>query len=679
MRHLLITLSVCCITGIVVAQKPTGVTPAEPERVALIDALQQDASTFQFRAQTPPLQQMAGAPPAFFSYYWEFGDGSFSFDPSPLHRYTDDLEHEVQLYVTASYDNGKPPKTRPVKVRAQTALADAGPGSLPTVLTAEHPKFALRAIRDPRPGEEIVLILSYTQTNPLPVEGRLHLFFNERKYHQPHFELGEVRTPFGETQLEQGEVLSYYLAPLAGEGALMASTMGYYARPEVTLTDQAPQIALAAAKAEYASSVSLAFQGLNPGQKRNVFFTLAATEEMLADTNALITLRGIYEPRGGLAQVVDLEMAIVASHDPNHIAVSDKRVSYRTYRSKNLDYKVRFQNNGEGPASTIEITTTVAPGLYQQPLRILDQYPACPICPDGQLVSYSCLDTAWVDEQLVFTFRNIYLPGTRQEGVNDRDSTKGFVKYRLSPGKKMPKLAFNSRASIVFDKNPPVVTNASGTRFKAGISPGLLAGRYFDPVTRQQDQTFLGLTLSPYRSYKPYFQVEWYGGLSGEMVEPFQQERGSIRTLLDDPTNRDLVFFQDSLFSAEGTRTVQHKQLTLVPLQLRYSLTSFLGVGAGALVGWQQTTTQEHATASYAIRTGFYPIQSPEKFTLTGEKGPVIQEVQRNFTQNQLRTALFADLHLGLVRLGPTAGVRAYFWPGEEKPFAFSLYVMQKL
>ena len=35
-------------------------------------------NTVQFTPQTPALNQIAGAPKAFYSHYWEFGDGNYS-------------------------------------------------------------------------------------------------------------------------------------------------------------------------------------------------------------------------------------------------------------------------------------------------------------------------------------------------------------------------------------------------------------------------------------------------------------------------------------------------------------------------------------------------------------------------------------------------------------------------
>src|SRR5688572_20550924 len=69
-----------------------------------------------FSAITPPLQQIQGAPTAFYTYYWELGDGAYSFDPKLKHIYKKTGEHKAQLWTTNNYDNGKPPPSRPQKI-----------------------------------------------------------------------------------------------------------------------------------------------------------------------------------------------------------------------------------------------------------------------------------------------------------------------------------------------------------------------------------------------------------------------------------------------------------------------------------------------------------------------------------------------------------------------------------
>src|SRR5690554_1505338 len=65
----------------------------------------------------PPLEQIAGAPKAFYTYYWEFGDGEYSFEEKPKHPYKKDGEYTVRLWSTNNYDSGKPPASRPETIK----------------------------------------------------------------------------------------------------------------------------------------------------------------------------------------------------------------------------------------------------------------------------------------------------------------------------------------------------------------------------------------------------------------------------------------------------------------------------------------------------------------------------------------------------------------------------------
>ena len=48
-----------------------------------------------YRATMPELNQIAGAPKAYYSYYWELGDGNYSFEKNPKHTYTQKGEYKI--------------------------------------------------------------------------------------------------------------------------------------------------------------------------------------------------------------------------------------------------------------------------------------------------------------------------------------------------------------------------------------------------------------------------------------------------------------------------------------------------------------------------------------------------------------------------------------------------------
>ena len=56
--------------------------------VAQQDTKYENVFTFEV-ADEPPLKQIAGAPKAHYSYFWEFGDGTYSTEKNPRHIYND--------------------------------------------------------------------------------------------------------------------------------------------------------------------------------------------------------------------------------------------------------------------------------------------------------------------------------------------------------------------------------------------------------------------------------------------------------------------------------------------------------------------------------------------------------------------------------------------------------------
>ena len=89
------------------------VDPAQRTANIIMDV---NGNLISLRPDTPPLEQIAGAPKAYYSYYWEFDDGSYSTEKEPKHVYKAKGEYNVKLWTTNHYDSGKTPATRPKKV-----------------------------------------------------------------------------------------------------------------------------------------------------------------------------------------------------------------------------------------------------------------------------------------------------------------------------------------------------------------------------------------------------------------------------------------------------------------------------------------------------------------------------------------------------------------------------------
>jgi hypothetical protein len=630
-----------------------------PERQADFVSKNEGASTL-FAPVLPALVQRAGAPTAFYEYYWEFGDGTFSFAENARHEYQDTSAHEVFLMATGKYDNGKapksrkkpaepakpePPKTEPQpKENPKSQVADVSPAVLPDPLAP----LGMRAVRNPRAGEESVCILAYANRTPTLQSGKLYLFFNQRDYKHEHFQYIESRTHFGEQ--EEREALTWAGPPLLFDGWASTETpLHWYA---LNLEQAEPETILGELRKSYKAGVSWRFESMQPDELRNLFVSLQATDQMLADTNAIITVSALMvSDDRRIVEQFDLELEIVASHDPNYIAVSKRRTGFRHIQAKDLTYKVHFQNTGEGPASTVEITCDVPPGLDASKLRILDAYPLSLLCPDGP-TDLSCLDTAFAEGRVIFTFRNIYLPGTRQEGVNDRDSTKGFVKYQLAPAKKIQKLDMASRASIVFDKNPPIHTNKAGTSFKPGLSPGLAAGWNVFPGNADRNHVSFGATLAPFSPHRLYLQWEVWTGFPTQPLSTESSFRDTVRWM-QDIQGLGFVATIDSITTFTKIQSQRPLYFSVVPLQVRKNLSDWFGIGAGLLLN---VVIQRNENRDQVKTERF--VYNPDGFALPDFYRESTSETAVGDQETELRPALFADVHFGRVRQGPSLGLR---------------------
>ena len=182
---------------------------------------------------------------------------------------------------------------------------------------------------------------------------------------------------------------------------------------------------------------------------------------------------------------------------------------------------------------------------------------------------YSCIDTTFTDTKAIFTFKNIYLPGSEQKNVKEYDSTKGFVKYNIKLAKDFHKKKTRSRTAIYFDKNEPIITNYATTRFVPGISIGAKAGYMITPDLDNHREYFVGATISPYKSYRGYLQAElMISANSFDELNTFTEETTTANGFIE-------------TYDIEQLKEHQNISLYLVPASYRYNLNNFLAVGTG--------------------------------------------------------------------------------------------------
>jgi len=595
----------------------------------------QNGNAVTFKPETPPLIPIAGAPKPSYSYLWELGDGHYSKEAEPKHVYKNKGTYTTRLAVTNNYDNGKPPATRPKKV-AVNDITDNNYKDIASI--ADQNGFAIIKNCDPIPDQEMVVVVSYQNLENYVSSGKLYLFYNEKEFKNKNFELSDFRTYANEREVKENLVASD--DDLDDSNNFVASAEGNFNRKKYrnTTTEEDLDASLLDANKTYHNVSILEFDDANPGETRNVFYTFKTTPEMIKDTSATVTMRGIFVPNRSYKnhKIKNLEMEIVTSHDPNKMGSNGSFMNYRLVRFKRVNFKTRFQNNGEGPARKIRLETDVPDMFDKKTFQIESMYPECPICPKGEEPTVSCLDTIIKQKQIIFTFKNIYLPGSEQKNVQEKDSTKGFVKYSMKFAEDFHKVKTKSRTAIIFDKNEPIITNYATTRFLPGISIGAKAGYNIYPDLDKSTSYFVGATISPFKSYRFYWQAEWLNALN--------------------QYNSDVTVVDEFLTNANGTRQLQRTTTTTenkninweVPVLIRYNINNYIGVGAGV-----QFNVNVSSEQNQSIQTDLYE----------GDKGNFLisstttsNTVKNSFTD--FNTGLLFDLTAGFARIGPSLGAR---------------------
>ena len=614
----------------------------------------QKGNSVTFKPQTPPLIPIAGAPKPSYSYLWELGDGHYSKQAEPKHVYKNKGNYTTRLAVTNNYDNGKPPATRPKKV-AVNEIADDPYQDIASI--ADQNGFAIQKNCDPIPEQEMVVVVSYQNLENYVANGKLYLFYNEKQFKNNNFELLDFRTYAGEREVKENTIASVDDLDESKSYLASAENTSKFKKYKNTTTEEDLEASLQEAHTLYNNVSILEFDDANPTETRNIFYTFKTTPEMIKDTSATVTMRGIFVPNRSFKnhKVKNLEMEIVTSHDPNKMGSNGSLMNYRLVRFKRVKFKTRFQNNGEGPARKIRLETDIPDMFDKKTFQIEGMYPECPICPKDEEPTVSCLDTIIKQKQIIFTFKNIYLPGTEQKNVQEKDSTKGFVRYSMKFSEDFHKVKTKSRTAIIFDKNEPIITNYAVTRFLPGISIGAKAGYNIYPDLEKSTSYFVGATISPFKSYRFYWQAEWVNALNKydsnvTVVDQTKTNANGTRQLL------------------RTTTATENKNINWeVPVLIRYNINNYIGIGAGIQANIN-VLSEQHQDIKIETFEG-------DKENILIDTKTTNNTVKNSFTD--FKTGLLFDLTAGFARIGPSLGAR-YVMNFEENFNYIQLYGIWK-
>jgi len=595
------------------------------------------SGTVQFSTTLRPLCPIAGAPVPRYSYFWEFGDGTFSdapFEASPTHSYKKSGSYNVLLVATNTYDNCTTPPFRQQKVSVVGAAEDTKWTSGFFGGSENSRSIKIKVNREPRPGDDFVTYVGYRNRLGNISSGSIILFFNDKRFYKKSFNLLDKRTYHGEESLS--EVTNY--ASTARKAYNLVRTL----------------------QKKYIDAVAFRFNDLKAADEHFIFMTLQMLPEMSKELDQVITFTAVVIPDNPSADPDKYELStkIARSYDPNRLLVRERYSSYRRMKKKReLNYKVEFQNLGAAPAKNVSIRVAVPKQLDVSTLKTNRVVPTSLSCDSISYPQQSCFESRRSADTIEFYLKNIYLPGLEQKLVKSPDSTKGSIEYSIRFKNKLKKRAVYSRAVIDFDDNPPIYTNTSMAWFKNGLSPGIMAGYSFilsGNGAAQKNSFKAAFVLAPYASTVPYFQFELHAFYSTheDTTEP-------IRML--DPA-KDKVPIPKEFNIKTGTIQTRiqttKRYLQIVPAHLRKDITDWLGIGVGVMGQLQilEKTTTTHSFQVNVTRSNGGSQPYDTSFT----NSEVNRGIARTKVLANANFEPFFDVQVGKVKTGLVFGLRYY-------------------
>ena len=611
--------------------------------------------TVQFSTKLRPLCPIAGAPSPRYSYFWEFGDGTFSdapFDPNPIHTYKKSGTYNVLLVATNTYDNCTTPPFTQQQVLVEASSASESKENAGFFGGSERNRnIKIKVNREPKPGENFVAYIGYRNRLGNNSSGSVILFFNDKRFYRKSFMMVDKRTYNGEENIPQPT--SYQSTN--GKAYTLLRTL----------------------QKNYIDHAALRFTNLKAGEEQFIFMTMQMLPEMAKEFDEVVTLTAVIIPDNPSAEVEKYELPakIARSYDPNRMMVRESYTSYRRMKKKReLNYKVEFQNLGAAPARNISIGVGIPKQLDVSTIKISRITPTSLSCDSILYPEQSCVQTQKSSDSVYFTLKNIYLPGVEQKLVKSVDSTKGSIEYSIRFKNKMKKRAVYSRAVINFDDNPAIRTNTSRAWFKNGMSPGIIAGYGFNvsgKVPTEKNSFRAAFVLAPYASTVPYFQFEVHAFFSTK--ENTSDPKRQLNTVSEgDPLPSG---FKTQRGTVETEIATTKSFVQLVPAHFRKDLTDWLGIGIGIMgqiqVLEKTTTTKNFQLNATRVNGGSFDTS----FTNTEVK----RSIARTKVIENANFEPFFDVQVGKVKTGLVLGLRYFRSFDDRERSRFFVYAGFKL
>lgn len=386
---------------------------------------------------------------AYWSYFWEFGDESYSTTSSSPIKYCYEKPgtYEIRVSLVAHYSH-EPSKTitKTIQVNSTDCGRDYERADINGLVNITTNATSQELI----PNNQVQVVIDYKMPPTGAADGYLFLFYNreDRK-------IGFDPLVYESARLHDSKKLSNTYNSLPG---LTNSAKNYLNN----LVGQRYDYELFSCKKA-------------PNESGRIFLTLRASNAL--DTIILkkrksvmkTELKAVFIPRGRQFSDIMVDnylMKMASVHDPNRMRILEPRQN-AVYHKRNLEsftYEVEFQNEGGRAVPQVNIEVPWNANMDMSSIVVLDRSPnkkECPECPEDfnpALDSMSCFEvkTDRLD-QAEFVFYNVMVHGKREQGIGGKKYTKGFVKYQVESNKRKDNTT-KAEATILFKGGEPFTT-----------------------------------------------------------------------------------------------------------------------------------------------------------------------------------------------------------------------------
>ncbi|HRH64689.1 MAG TPA: T9SS type A sorting domain-containing protein [Bacteroidia bacterium] len=207
--------------------------------------------------------------------------------------------------------------------------------------------------------------------------------------------------------------------------------------------------------AQNGQTIQWAYSNLAPGQHNSIMLYLLPDSSAVLGNYLNSTLSiGPSNDTVPANNVVNLHQLITLAWDPNEkLAEPSGEIDAGT----EINYTIHFQNTGNATADNVTVYDTLDAGLDLLSFRLTGSSHTVNFTMEGNGVAR-------------FTFYNIQLPDSGADLVR----SNGYVSFAIRTLPNLPQsTSITNRAGIVFDWNPPVMTNTTQNSIR--ISTGLNA------------------------------------------------------------------------------------------------------------------------------------------------------------------------------------------------------------